>query len=298
MARPLRSARILALVAGAFTTALVACSLLTGLDADYKLQAASTGDGGKDGDVVPDGESDALPDTAQIDGGPDGTVPFCKRMAAGPDDFCWDFEESPKQGEPSWGWKDALQAASGVVTVVDGIGVNKSRALRASLSNPGAESGQAFLHHVLENRPSFASFRRHEMTFSYAITKKNAQLYTAVLGAQGFGTFAGQYVGASLYLPGAGTVDVSDPPGSLQGTGAPVVLDQRETATILIERTADGGPYKSTVTVGAAKVQENLAFDAGTSDAATEVWIGTFFSAPGDGGVTAIIDDVLVRQSN
>jgi hypothetical protein len=297
MGRSARAPRLLAaLVAGALATALVACSLLTGLNADYK---AAPEEGGKGGDFTTDVPDDARSATAG--GGGDSSMPtkFCESEQgdAGPNGFCWDFEEDPPQVAPNWGWRDSL-AIRGTVAVVDGIGMNKSRALRAGVTNPGASSGHAFLHHVLENSPSFTSFRHHEMSFSYAITN-GRNLYTAVLGAQGFGTNANQYVGASLYAAGAqGVIDVSDPPGGASGTSFPVKIDEWHRVTILIKRTADSGPYTSTVSVDSTMVQDSLPFNADTSDASTQIWVGTFFSSLGDGSVETIIDDVVLRQSN
>ena len=64
MARPAPPRSALALgVSGSLVLALGACTLLSGLNADYKPQSATLGEGGSDGDVSPDGpEGDAMSD--------------------------------------------------------------------------------------------------------------------------------------------------------------------------------------------------------------------------------------------
>ena len=303
MARPSRSARLVALVAATLATALVACSLLNGLDADYKLQAPGLiGEGGKDGEVDLDGPALDAPADAPtpIDGGGDGSMPtaFCASVEAGPNDFCWDFEKAA--GATKWGWTDSL-ATRGSITVLDGIGVNSSKALRASITDPGAGSGQAYLRQVVGMAGSkFTDFRNHEMSFSYSITK-GTPLYTAALGALGFGGSGNQYVGASIYASGAtpGFVDVSDPPAGMAGTSIPVKLGEWRRVKIALERSGDAGPYAITVSIDGTAVEDvPPPFNAGASTMPTQAWVGTFFSAGGDGGVEAVIDNVLVRQWN
>ena len=299
MAR-MRTARVLALLGGTFACTLVACSVLTGLDADYKLQTNEQSvEAGKDGDVEQDGPtgSDAKADTDVLpDGGKDATVDaFTCPSDAGPTGWCWDFEKNTV-GMPNFGWEN-YEATLGSYDVVAGAGVDKSKGLVAKLSAPIASSGQAFLTQTIPGG-KFTSFRKHSLSFSYRIVK-GTTLYTASLGAIGFGGSGNQYIGASIYGSPSlkGVVDLSDPPGGALGVSDTVEIGTWKRVKIDIDRAGMSGTYTSKLAIDGTDVQESPPpFNAGASTAPTQVWVGAFFSAMGDGGVEVVIDNVMVSQ--
>jgi len=300
MARP-RAPRVLALLGGTFACTLAACSVLTGLDADYKLQTGgSVGEAGKDGQVEQDGPTgnDARADIdVPPDGGSDAAVDAfaCDNVDSGPPNWCWDFETNTL-GAPAWGWSN-FESTLGSYEVKAGIGVNSTKALVAKLTAPVASSGQAYLTQTIPGG-KFTSFRKHSLSFSYRIVK-GTTLYTASLGAIGFGGNGNQYVGASIYgsPTTTGVVDLSDPPGGALGASDPVALDVWKRAKIDIDRAGDSGTYTTKVAIDGKDVQDSPPpFNAGASTAPTQVWVGAFFSAMGDGGVEVVIDNVMVTQ--
>lgn len=295
MARSLRSARILALGAGALAAALAACSLLTGLDADYKSRAAPGDEGGTDGDATSDGagRGDARDDTGPGDGGAGGSGRFCDLNgdAAGVV-YCCDFEDN------SCLW-DVDEQTLGSFKIEPNIGANGSSALRATIVKPG---GSVFRSRRLPTGP-FNGFRRHEFSFAFSLKTKSS-LSTADLGAVGFGTlnpFTLKYVGVAVYKGATqDLIDISSPPG-LNGTHEQVSVGDWRRATIAMDRgTVPTAPYVTTVTVtsaaGTLTQVDMVAFDGGAAD--TQILVGAFFtSVDPDGGVETVIDDILLKQT-
>jgi len=297
MARTSRSAGVLA-VASTLAATLVACSLLNGLDADYRPQSTS-GEGGRDGDVDPDGNAiDARNDTdLPADGGVDSAsdARFCDLNGdAANVVYCWDFEENTA-GSPRFGWDD-FESTSGSYAVEDNVGANNSRGLHAIVTKP-ALSGKAYLRKQIPG--PFNGVVRHELSFAFSVKTKSS-LYTASLGALGFGAPL-KFMGVSVYKGNPDGIDVGDPPGGLAGTVETVLPGQWRRATIAMERAGAGTPYTTTISVTSAsgtstQVDQRTGFDGGV--APTEILVGAFFTSNDpDGGVETVIDDVLLKQT-
>jgi hypothetical protein len=296
--------RVVVVAAAAAGTLLVACSMLTGLDAEYTERSATdAADSSPTTHVAePNGtELDAGADAAPTDAATDANdaawpAAFCATKDAGANGFCWDFEGPA--GPPNWGWTDN-STVGGALTVVTGTGRNTSRVLRATVTNARSASGNAFLHHSIPGG-SFISFRHHELNFAYSVVRR-ASLYTISLGLLGFGGGGTQYAGASVYaVPSAdGLIDVSNPPGDVNGTSVAVTLGDWKTVHVALNRSGNTNTYAAQVSVDGVAVEDAVStINAGTSTAPTQIWIGAFYSALGDGGVEALIDNVIVRQDN
>ncbi|HSO40529.1 MAG TPA: hypothetical protein VLT33_48715 [Labilithrix sp.] len=289
MARPLR---LLAVTAATLATGLAACSLITGLDADYKLQAVV--EGGRDSDVEPDTGLDARADTSPLlDGGGDTSADarYCERYGdAANVVYCCDFETAA--GGCTW---DGDEKTNGTLVEEDGVGNNGSRGLHATVLK-----GPASLY-LRRELPAFNGFSKHELSFAFTVKTKSS-LYGATLGALGLGpTPTLKLIGVSVYKasPKDG-IDISDPPGSLTGSSEFVDKGDWRRATITMQR-AGAGPYTTTVVVTSktgtlTQVDSRLGFDGGAGP--TEILVGAFFTSPEpDGGVETVIDDVLVTQT-
>jgi hypothetical protein len=297
MARSSRSTRILALGAGAFATVLAACSLLNGLDADYRLQSAVSGEGGNDGadGNIVDGKSDT---NVPIDGGPDGPniARFCEAKGdAGDVTFCCDWEPGT---ECKW---DTDEESNGTLErSAEDAGRNHSRGLRATVSKP-APSGRVFIRRTIPEK-SFNDYAVHTLRFAFSVQQKSS-LYTATLGALGFSfTPNAKLTGVSVYGESStDKIDVSDPPGTLGGSMETVKDGEWRVAEVKMVRQSPGS-YKATISVSASTTDDTLRLvDERTflgGAAATEVLVGAFFtSSEPDGGVVTAIDDVLLTQS-
>jgi hypothetical protein len=127
----------LALASGA----LVACSLLTGLDADYSSSAhdgaiAPVVEGGGGDAPGPDGGMDGSMNDGMVtpDGGDGAVLSFCDQQKGDSDPldfFCTDFENDTVGATGPKGW-DALfnnLGDGGTIALIDGAGVGGSHAL-------------------------------------------------------------------------------------------------------------------------------------------------------------------------
>ena len=288
-----RSRRLLALAGAATATSLAACSLLTGLDADYKLQGSDDVEAGRDGDIGDDGGRDAAKDTSVV---PDGATDagadarFCANHQS---DlglvFCCDFET-----DTSCAWTDS-EKTGGTVADEDGVGRFGSRGLRANVVNAPAS---LYMHR--EIGAPFNTMAKHELSFAFAVKKKSS-LYGATLGALGFGK-PFKVIGVSVYTaPGKDGIDISDPPGMMTGTTEYVEPNEWRRATITMSR-ADGGPCTTSIKVTKAgqtavsEVDSRIGYDGGAG--LPEILVGAFFTSPEkDGGVETVIDDILFVQT-
>ncbi len=290
MARP---RRILVVGAAVTATALAACSLLTGLDADYKIQASADVEAGPDGKVGDDGGRDAADDTTNLpdgalDGGADAR--FCANHRGDPGlVFCCDFES-----ETDCAWNES-EKTGGTLADEDGIGRFGSRGLHATVATPPAS---LYLHRELG--AAFNAMGKHELSFAFAVKKKST-LYGATLGALGFGK-PFKVIGVSVYAaPGKDGIDISDPPGTLTGTTEYVEPNEWRRATITMTR-PDGGPCTTSIKVTKAgqtaesEVDSRTGYDGGAG--LPQLLVGAFFtSGEKDGGVETVIDDILFVQT-
>jgi hypothetical protein len=293
MARP---RRILALAAAVTATALAACSLLTGLDADYKLQANSEAEGGRDGEVPPDGNGETGADTSVgFDGGRDATTDarFCEQHRADPGlAFCCDFETAA--GKCPWAGEEKT---NGTFAEEDGVGRYGSRGLHATVTRGPAS---AYVRSELAAPVAFNSIEKHVLSFAFAVKTKST-LYGAAIGALGFNGTPFKVTGVSVYqAAGKDAIDVSDPPGMLGGTKESVALGEWRRATITMLRN-DAGVYTTTTMVESevgipSQVDSRGGFDGGAG--MTEILFGAFFTSSETGGrVETVIDDILLTQT-
>lgn len=309
----MRRRRVLLALTSAASLALAACSILTGLDADYTLQAQAGGDDADVGDESSTPITEAGTDgTGPVDAAYDGDAgPFCAQHKNDPGlVFCHDFEQS--LDAVANGFTDSNET-SGSLDVSPGTGVGGSLALRAKVTGP-AGSGNVYVHKVLDEPDgapaTFGEFNEHELSFAFAFDNVTT-LYTSLMGSLGYGAVTSlTRVGVSDYTnAGANNVDVSDPPGSLNGPSVKVAVGEWRRAIISLKRPSRTMPYVATVTVqsldGATSVEvyRATAFDGGVlSDGGSgpvHLLLGSFFtsSVAADGGVTNRIDDVLYRRT-
>ena len=288
-----RTRRILAFGAAVSATALAACSLLTGLDADYKLQGGGEVEAGRDGDVGDDGGRDAATDTnvgpdGALDGGADAR--FCANHQGDPGVvYCCDFES-----ETDCAWNDS-EKTGGTLADEDGVGRFGSRGLHAAVTNAPAS---LYMHR--EVGAAFNTMGTHELSFAFTVKTKST-LYGAALGALGFGKPL-KVIGVSVYkAPGKDGIDISDPPGTLTGSTESVEPNEWRRATITMSR-PDGGPTTTSIRVTKAgstsetEVDSRTGYDGGAG--LPELLVGAFFtSAEMDGGVETVIDDILFVQT-
>ena len=307
---------LVVLAAGGASLALAACSLLTGLDADYTM--APELDARRDGDIDEgDGGVDAASDRvspddarAAVDAGP-----FCDQHRTDPGlVFCTDFEKNltvPANGFDDTGMDE------GSYDVSAGIGVGGSVALRARAIHPLASSNVYFRKVFDEGDggpPPFDRFDEHELSFAFA-SPGPTTLYTAVLGALGFGAASSpDRIGFSVYRGTAGTnsFDVAAPFG-VNGAAAAVPFGAWRRARISFKRSGPDQPYQTVVQVmgldgsdpselySAPAFSGKVLKDGGTGPA--QILLGAFFTskddgpeAGPDGGVTTLLDDVLYRR--
>jgi len=281
-----RARRVLAPVAAVTATALVACSVLTGLDANYKLQE-SEGGSGRDSTAEAESETSLLPDGAR-DAGADGR--FCANHLADPGlVYCCDFEP-----DTNCAW-NVSETTGGTIADQDGVGRFGSRGLHATVMKPPAS-----LYLRRELGAAFDARSVHELSFAFAVKTKSS-LYGATLGALGFGLPL-KVVGVSVYAaPGKDGIDISDPPGRLTGSTEYVEPKEWRRATITMIR-ADGGPSTTRIRVTKAdqtaetEVESLSGYDGGAS--LPELLVGAFFTSPEkDGAVETLIDDILFTQT-
>lgn len=293
MARPRRG---LALAAAVTATALAACSLLTGLDADYKLQPGGEVEGGRDGDMPPDSAVDTGADTSSDrDGGRDATTDarFCERHRGDPGlAFCCDFEVA--EGQCTW---TGEEKTNGTFAEEDGVGRYGSRGLHATVTKGPAST---YVRSELAAPVPFNSIAKHVLSFAFAVRTKSS-LYGAAIGALGVSGSPFKVTGVSVYqATGKDAIDVSDPPGMLTGTRELVAVGEWRRATITMLRN-DAGVYTTTTMVDSELGIPTLVDSRGGFDGAagvTEILFGAFFtSGETTGRVETSIDDILLTQT-
>ena len=288
-----------ALVATSLSIA-VACNTIAGLDGDFSLAGGEGGDAGEDAStadaIATDGGQDA-----PIDTGP--PTPFCK--AQGPDMvFCADFESNTEGQHFGWDFTELIPPDVTRVDVLPGIGKDGSKGLRAyagststsrkvglweTIGTPGMQPPTVFAHYELD-----FDFRVAANTLDYA-----------VIGYFGFRqTSAGTmvYYGPAMYGHTPGTIDVSNPPGSVAAPWIPEVAGAWHHGRAVMDRItdgglADGGHYGSTLNVDGVDV--DVARALAVNQPATnylDVRVGAFFTDGNPGIIEVIIDNVVVRR--
>lgn len=294
----------LALASGA----LVACSLLTGLDADYSSNA-------HDGATAPSGEaggSDAPGADGDMEGStndgmvtPDGdaaTLSFCKTQqgaTADADFFCADFEATtwPGDGTPPAPWLSLTNARDAGTFAFPNAGKAGSRVLDVvGLSSGGG--AHAFLGTALSSAAKQANqYQRYVLKFEFRVLSSNLD-YDA-LGLLIFkpNDQTGEN-GIAGYGPGTPHVL------SHQGTGvSPVkrvpntIPTEWHTGTVTLTRVGAGPTYTRAITIDVTDVEEGM--NPITIDPAspTELWVGVFNADSNPGTAHAQFDNVVLVRT-
>jgi hypothetical protein len=292
---------------GGLGAALAACSVITGLNADYTRQDEGSGADADaavsaDGPVsTGDGGPDAAPVTdATADGGR-----FCEQYGDAADvAFCWDFEGSI--GNPTIGFAGSETTGNGTIgnlTIVEDGGTNGSLGLLATLEAPTA-SGQAYLRQQLGDGgagDSFDAWSYHSMEFDFVIQSNSINVVT--IGSIGFGSSL-KVTGLATYWDGVSKtqMDISSPPGSPGGAQVLAPLGTWMHAQIELTRPSAGQPYvtktqvhnRGTATGGEVTNPSVDTFAGGPGY--TELLVGAYFSSQSSGSIAVRIDDILYKR--
>jgi hypothetical protein len=300
--RSLRSARIGAALAIA-SGALVACNLITGLDADYSSTAhdgAATpvAEGGGGDALTPDGEvgdGAMLPDTNVTPETDAGLSVWCqsKRNGVAIDDFfCTDFEDAVLDGgdtAPS-GWTSINNDRdAGVLSFVD---IDASRALDVK----GTATMSAGVHTRLlkimnaTTGKDASQYAHYELQYDFRVF--DATVSYAALGVLVFWPYSVQAKEHGIAVFGGS-------PATLTQQGGPTALAKTmlndgawHHATITLDRRPDLG-FARTILIDAKSVDGDTAehtLDAGDP---TDVSIGIFNGGGGVGTAHVQFDNVV-----
>lgn len=290
-----RRGRLLVFVALASSAALVACSLLTGLNADYTLQTAGA-EAGKDGDTPgdgpgdgpgADGATDALPDTTPLrDTGVDGA--FCDGIDAAFLDFCDDFEDPTlKAGVPVL-WKMLMNSADASVKIKPGLGMDGSAGLEVDTQSASTASRQIWLNKVLPASQGLPTqYLSHQLDFDFRVDVSDLN-YEAV-GVLNFTNATPEDHGVAAY--------VGDLLGRLtpKSTGVPNGLTWHH-ARVKLQHAAKGTPFDSVITIDGVEV-DNTTGVSTANTSVTEVRMGLFYTTNAAGHVHATFDNVVARRT-
>ena len=188
--RPLGVSRARRIAAfAALATSLAACSLLTGLDADYKLKGTGGSEGGPeaDGPAKPDGPAT---DGSQDDGSStDSSTPrFCDALDGGPnteDYFCTDFEDAVFEANGiATGWtavKNTLPDGGATLKLLPEAGnLGLSRGLEVESYSASVTTGrQTRLDKTLPTNKPADQYLAYEIDFDFRVLKSELD-YTAI----------------------------------------------------------------------------------------------------------------------
>lgn len=289
---------------------LVACSLLTGLDADYSSSA-------HDGAITPVGEAGGG-DAPGSDGGgmegstndgmvtPDGdaaTLSFCKAQqgtTADADFFCVDFETTswPGDGTPPAPWLTLTNARdAGTFTFVPDAGKGGSRVLDVVGVSSGG-GAHAFLRTALSSSPKQANqYQRYVLKFDFRVLSSNLD-YDALgllifkpnnqIGENGIAGY------------GPGTPHVL----SHQGTGVSPVKSVPNTiptewhaGTVTLTRVGAGPTYTRALTIDTTDVEDSTSPITIDNGSPTELWVGVFNADTTPGTAHAQFDNVVLVRT-
>ena len=295
--------RVLALTVAALAAGLAACSVITGLNADYTRQDDETG-AGDDAMAATDtpgssGDGNDDPDTSR-DAGFQGE--FCEQYdGAANVAFCWDFSLSGTSFGA--GFNGGYQTAdAGSLSISPEGGSNGSPYLVAKLTHATASS-QAYVERSIgdDAGESFTTYSQHDLQFKFMVIH-NDGINTTALGSLGFKTCKGcqpTVTGIANYLQGGeDRIDISSPPGAIALPYVAAADRQWLRGEVNLKRSVAGVPYAMTITVFDA-TNNPVTLETGTfaADAGSaELLFGAYFSSPSDAGTSSItvgIDDIV-----
>ncbi len=312
--RSSRSMRRLALLAALAVSAatLAACSLLTGLDADYSASGhdgaiAPVGEGG--GGDGPSADGEGMDGSTMTDGmvkpdamGDGGVLSFCEsaqRTTASEDFFCTDFETESFPGDASapkpWATFTNLRDA-GAMSFVDSGG---SRVLDVMATSTTGNGAGTYLKVGLAQTKQANLFKQYVFEFRFHVI--DSTLDYEALGLLVFKPFdpTGEN-GISGYGPGLphqlshqGT-GTATPPTLVVANGPPTTWWH---AVITLTRTDAGTSYDRSIKIGGNPVDESPSGHAIPMNAPTEVWMGAFNADTTAGTAHIQFDDVVLRRT-
>jgi hypothetical protein len=290
----------------ALTTALAACSLLTGLDADYKLKGAgSESEGGPPDGPAPDVD---LPDAKQdgpatIDGGDAGPpVAYCASLDAGSvatDFFCDDFENSEidSDGGLAGEWTGVVNlvgAGTGTVKTMADAGRGGSRGLDVVSNTTVGRSSRVYksMTHPKESD----QFLEYDLQFDVRV--ESSTLSYVAFGLVVFEPFMKvKEHGIAGYGPAAGYKLARQ---AIVGDPAPTLTYPNEAkwvhVHVRLNHAAAGTPFTRSITIADVPVDD--APNGGhtpTAGLAPELWIG-IFNSNNAGLAHAQFDNVVFRR--
>jgi hypothetical protein len=299
----------LALASGA----LVACSLLTGLDADYSSSA-------HDGAVTPSGEAGGSDAPGSDGGGMEGSMTdgmvtpdadaaalsFCKTQQGASENvdfFCADFESSnwPGDGTPPAPWLTLTNARdAGTFTFVPDAGTTRSKVLDVVGLSNGGGGAHAFLRTALSSsmgaKPA-NQYQKYVLKFEFRVLSSNLD-YDA-LGLLIFkpNDQTGEN-GIAGYGPGTPHVL------SHQGTGVSPVKRVTDTiptdwhaATVTLTRVGAGPTYTRAIIIDMTDVEEGTSPITIDTASPTELWVGVFNADTNPGAAHAQFDNVVLVRT-
>jgi len=298
-----RTARIGAALAIA-SAALVACNLLTGLDADYSSSAhdgatSPVGEGGSADAPAPDSQvgDGAMTTDGMVKPDPDaGLSAWCLTQRNGvavEDFFCTDFEGAllPKDGNPPLGWTGlSNDGDAGTLSFVD---IDASRALDVKGTATGSAGAHTRLLKIMDTTGKTApQYAHYELQYDFRVV--DATVSYAAVGLLVFAPYSQQLKEHGIAVYGGA-------PATLSQQGGPTALAKSvlndggwHRATITLDRTGGADtPYTRTILIDAKSVDGDTS--AHTLDAGdpTDVSIGIFNGGPMAGSAHIQFDNVV-----
>lgn len=259
-----------------------ACSAIAGLDEDYIVETTSpTLDAG--GDAALDAP---LP---PVEAGPPDAGPFCTGGAL----FCTDFEgDASIDSEFS-----RTEATGGPPRIVDGLGVDASRAFQAVMAAPnsGATAATVAWRTVATDFPVGTTLT---LRFSFVVRAKETD-YAAIAVIQ----FGEREHGLAMYdrtkcgVINGPCLDENDPTGRPHDANGAIALVPGTWHTGLVSLTRGATGYSGRVEIDGKAVDERAtnAMPSSASTAKIEVGVGSFFSS-GPGTNDVVVDNVSVTR--
>jgi hypothetical protein len=304
--RSQRAALVMAAL-GLASGGLVACSLLTGLDADYSsssrdgASAPSSEVGGGDA-LGPDGGMDgSTNDGMVLSDGDAGARSFCQ-VAQGSipaqDVFCTDFEEPSSTGvPPTTPWTLSINNFdAGKLALLDDAGVDASRGLDVSGTSNGAAGAHTLVKYIFGTGGAANSYLHYDFSFDFRLFNSNLNYEALGLLVFAPNTSSGEN-GISGYGPG-------DPHELSHQGGVPLVKFVKSYAgtsiwrhaMVILERAAAATAYTRTISIDGMDVDDDLGTHTIAAGAPTEVWLGVFNADKTAGMAHVQFDNVVVRR--
>jgi hypothetical protein len=302
--RARRSQRVMAALAIA-SVALGACSVLTGLDADYSATAhdgaaAIGSEGGSDAPGTDGGglEGSTTDGMVAMEAGDGSTLTFCElaRGDSGPDDFfCADFEHddvfSPTTGPK--GFESVVNNIDGGFAILPNAGFDRTHALDVvSTTANSAIYRQVLVSKALTYVVAPDQYKSFELAFDFRVVSSVVDYDAYALLV--FGPTNPKENGIAGYAA-APAHQISH-----EGPEGPVHFDNDtswHTAKITLEHATAGTPFTRTITVnGETALETNTPGHVFDSASHPILSIGSFNTLNSAGLSHVQFDNVVVRR--